>query len=81
MSNSESNLKNRGHCHICNQWTPEGGCTHYLPDSETVLKLGGYTVNYSNSKVICKKDGIVHRFESVAKAARILIHEKKTVCN
>ena len=25
---------NKSRCHICNDWTPEKGCDHYLPDAK-----------------------------------------------
>lgn len=64
-------------CHICNNWTPEGGCKHYLPDSLTVVELAGYEINTTKGKVVCKKDGKKYQFESFAKAADALIHNKK----
>lgn len=65
-------------CHICIYWTPEGGCTHYLPDSETVLLKAGYRiykpgVDTKQKKFIICKDKEQHKFESLAKAAAVLI--------
>lgn len=64
-------------CHICIYWTPETGCKHYLPDSKTVLEMAGYTIKATGKKFIVKKESESHRFDSLAKAARILIHDKK----
>ncbi len=70
-------MKNK--CHICIYWTPETGCKHYLPDSETGLKLAGYEVSVKKNKVVCKRNGNTHRFESMAKAASTLIHQAKNL--
>lgn len=66
-------------CHICNYWTPEAGCRHYFPDSETVLKLAGYEIKeLAGKKIRFKvwKGEEIHRFESLARAATVLIHYK-----
>ena len=69
-------------CHICNLWTPETGCKHYLPDSETILIKAGYRIykpgiDTRQKKFILSKqgDGKSHKFESLAKAAAILLHQ------
>lgn len=67
-------------CHICNNWTPEKGCNHYLPDSETVLRAAGYRIykpgiDTRQKKFVLSKDGKQHKFESLAKAAHELIHK------
>lgn len=69
-------------CHICNFWTKESGCAHYLPDSETVLINAGYRIyrpgiDTKQKKFIVAKPGERHTFESLAKASRVLIHDKK----
>ena len=66
---------------MCNEWKPETGCRHYLPDSETILLKAGYRIykpgiDTRQKKFIVTKtgEGKSHRFESLAKAADILIH-------
>ena len=75
----ERQIKNP--CHLCNEWTPESGCKHYLPDSETILLKAGYKIykpgiNTRQKKFILSKngEGKSHRFESLAKAADMLVH-------
>lgn len=68
-------------CHICNDWTPESGCKHYLPDSETVLKNAGYKIykpgiDTKQKKFIVCKGAEQHKFENLAKAADVLMHKK-----
>lgn len=72
----EREIKNP--CKICSEWTPEKGCPHYLPDSETILLLAGYKIykpgiNTRQRKFIVCKGTEQHRFETLAKAADILI--------
>jgi hypothetical protein len=67
-------------CRICDKWSPENGCTHYLPDSETILLKAGYRIykpgiDTRQKKFIVVKDK-QHRFESLAKAAAVLIHHR-----
>lgn len=63
-------------CHICNLWVPESGCKHFLPDSETVLKLNGWSVSKNKrGKFVVKKACIIRTFESLAKAVSILINK------
>ena len=69
-------------CHICIYWTPEKGCNHYLPDSRTVIEMAGYTIQNLPDKGEGVKFKITkgkekHIFESLPKAARVLIHDKK----
>ncbi len=68
-------------CHICIYWTPENGCKHYLPDSETILLKAGYKIyrpgiDTKQKKFVIVKGTEQHKFESLAKAARVLIHDK-----
>lgn len=69
-------------CNICIYWTPESGCNHYLPDSETILLMAGYRIykpgiNTRQKKFVVANNEKSHRFESLAKAADMLIHSKK----
>lgn len=69
-------------CHICIYWTPEAGCDHFLPDSETILLKAGYNVykpgiDTRQKKFIVCKGKEKHSFESLAKAADVLIHNLK----
>lgn len=69
-------------CHICTYWTPLNGCNHFLPDSKTVLEANAYTVISAPNKALQNRvkitaPGICHYLESVEKAARILIHDKR----
>lgn len=63
-------------CHICNWWTPENGCDHYLPDSRTVLEAAGYTVVENQGRFTVRKGKEIHRYKSIALAADVLIHSK-----
>ena len=69
-------------CKICNEWTPEKGCKHFLPDSETILIQAGYKIykpgiNTRQKKYIVVKGIEQHRFETLAKAAHVLIHNNQ----
>lgn len=69
-------------CHICIYWKPETGCKHYLPDAETILKANGWSVykpgiHTRQKKYIVCKGPEQHKFDSLSKAAFILIHSKK----
>ena len=75
-------------CKFCNEWTPEFGCKHYMPDSETILLKAGYRIykpgiDTRQKKFILAKtgEGKPHKFESLAKAAQILIHHKHVNTN
>lgn len=70
-------------CHICSYWTPEFGCRHYFPDSETILLKAGFKISKpgtdtTHKKFILTKDKVKHRFESLARAADVLIHSQAT---
>jgi hypothetical protein len=76
------NEKMKNPCKMCNEWTPENGCHHFMPDSETVLLKSGYRIykpgiDTRQKKFIVADDKVSHKFESLAKAASILIHNKK----
>ena len=67
-------------CHICGSWKPEHGCRHYLPDAKTVLEANGWTVVEKNGYVYLRKPGVrQHRFNSIDKAAKQLVHDKKPI--